>query len=667
MTSKPLLLLLFLHFGYFAFAQLSPMLPNTSTIDHCFPDTTGYKVITVGPKGRDYSDLQAAINNAKAGSVLVLDAGATFTGSFSLPEKTGEQWIIITSSRLDLLPPPEKRINPTAPTGNALFATQQNAMAKIVTTNPSGLPCFRTKAKAHHYRLVGLEISADTNVINSYGLVFLGDATAAQNNLGLVPHDLIIDRCYLHGHDKATIMKAGVLLNCANSAVIDSYLSNFHSIGYDTYAIGGSNGPGPFIIRNNYLEAAGENILFGGAAPAIPNLVPSDIEVRNNHFYKPFTWRVGHPTYAGKHWTIKNLFELKTGNRVWLDGNLLENVWADLPTGQSGYAILLTVRAEGGAAPQATVSNITITNNIIRRAGAGITLSGHDSPTPSKQSERIKIANNLFEDINGTAYGDGNTAGPNDGTFLKIGDPKEVLIDHNTVFQSGPITWAYNVTNNIVITNNIINCFLSTGKYQGIYGPGFASGGNEPMAKYFPDITDAGKQFHKNVLIGGNAAKYSNYNKMSQNYFPPLASDVGFIQFTNGSNDYHNYQLKTSSAYKNAATNAKDIGVDFTQLDAALKSAVSCATTVATKTPQEPDELKIQPNPFKDQITIISTTPLENAELILYNLLGQEVKHISNISGQNNVLTIGTVPTGLYMALLLQNDKVIAKGIGIAE
>lgn len=667
MTSKPLLLLLFLHFGYFAFAQLTPMLPNTSTIDHCFPDTTGYKVITVGPKGRDYSDLQAAINNAKAGSVLVLDAGATFSGSFSLPEKTGDQWIIITSSRLDLLPPPEKRINPTAPTGNAMFATQQNAMAKIVTINPSGLPCFRTKAKAHHYRLVGLEISADTNVINNYGLVFWGDATAAQNNLGLVPHDLIIDRCYLHGHDKATIMKAGVLLNCANSAVIDSYLSNFHSIGYDTYAIGGSNGPGPFIIRNNYLEAAGENILFGGAAPAISNLVPSDIEVRNNHFYKPFTWRVGHPTYAGKHWTIKNLFELKTGNRVWLDGNLLENVWADLPTGQSGYAILLTVRAEGGAAPQANVSNITITNNIIRRAGAGITLSGHDSPTPSNQSERIKIANNLFEDINGAAYGDGNTAGPNDGTFLKIGDPKEVLIDHNTVFQSGPITWAYNVTNNIVITNNIINCFLSTGKYQGIYGPGFASGGNEPMAKYFPDITDAGKQFHKNVLIGGNAAKYSNYNKISQNYFPSLMSDVGFVQFANGSIDYHNYQLKTSSAYKNAATNANDIGVDFTQLDAALKSAVLCATTVATKTPQQPDELKIQPNPFKDQITIINTISLENAELILYNLLGQEVKHISNISGQNNILTIGTVPTGLYIALLLQNDKVIAKGIGIAE
>ncbi|MBK9182212.1 MAG: hypothetical protein IPM83_03640 [Ignavibacteria bacterium] len=115
--------------------------------------------------------------------------------------------------------------------------------------------------------------------------------------------------------------------------------------------------------------------MFGGGAPSIPNLVPSDIEIRQNHMYKPLTWRVSDATYAGKHWTIKNLFELKTGRRVLLDGNTLENSWADLPIGQSGYAILLTVRAEGGKAPQADVSDVTITNNIVRNVGAGITIS----------------------------------------------------------------------------------------------------------------------------------------------------------------------------------------------------------------------------------------------------------------------------------------------------
>ncbi len=125
--------------------------------------------------------------------------------------------------------------------------------------------------------------------------MFLGDGSSAHNTLPKVPHDIIVDRCYIHGHTNATIMKGGVLLNCAKSAVVESDISDFHSIGYDTYAIAGTNGPGPFIIRNNYLEAAGENILFGGAAPAISGLVPSDLEVKNNYFYKPFSWRVGHP------------------------------------------------------------------------------------------------------------------------------------------------------------------------------------------------------------------------------------------------------------------------------------------------------------------------------------------------------------------------------------
>ncbi len=478
-------------------AQTSPELPNTTSIETCFPDTTGYAMITVGPIGRDYSDLQAALNAANPGTLLVLDAGATFQGSFTLPNKTGDGWIVLTSSGIDLLPDQGSRIAPTAATGNPSFPTQQAAMPKIITTNASGLPCFKTQASAHHYRLVGLEITADPGVLNSYGLVFFGDATAAQNTLNAVPHDLIVDRCYIHGHTNATIMKGGVILNSANSAVIDSYVADFHSIGFDTYAIAGTNGPGPFIIRNNYLEAAGENILFGGAAPAIPGLVPSDIEVRNNHFFKPFTWRVGHPTYAGKHWTIKNLFELKTGKRVLLDGNILENCWADLPTGQSGYAILLTVRAENGNAPQADVSDITITNNLIRHAGAGISLSGHDNPTPSQQSKRIRIANNLFDDISGPDYGDGNVNGPNDGTFLKIGDPTEVWVEHNSVFQTGAITWAYDTTLQISFRNNLFHCFISDGGYQGIYGPGFAHGGNGPIARYFPGITDATKSFTK--------------------------------------------------------------------------------------------------------------------------------------------------------------------------
>lgn len=638
-----------------------PTLPNTASIETCFPDTTGYKVITVGPIGRDFSDLQAAIDAADPGTIIKLDAGAEFKGSFSLPNKQGNDWIILMSSEQILLPKQETRVNPNATTGNSQFPLQKDAMPKIITTNLSGLPCFKTQAAAHHYRFVGLEITADQAVQNSYGLMFLGDGSAAQNNLNAVPHDLIVDRCYIHGHTNATIMKGGVLLNCANAAVLDSYIADFHSVGYDTYAIGGTNGPGPFKILNNYLEAAGENILFGGAAPAVPNLVPSDIEVRNNYFYKPFSWRVGHPDYAGKHWTVKNLFELKTGKRVLLDGNILENCWADLPIGQSGYAILLTVRAENGAAPQADVSDITITNNVIRHAGAGISLSGHDSPTPSLQSKRIRIANNLFDDISGPAYGDGNVAGPNNGTFIKIGDPTDVIIDHNTVFQSGPITWAFDTVQNIAFTNNIFNCFISSGGYQGIYGPGFAQGGNGPMGAFFPGIKDASQMFHKNILIGGNATKYSNYNTLSQNYFPANTAAVQFVDYASGSADYHGYALANSSIYKQDATDGLDLGAGFSLLDTALNIKFLCANTTATFSPKfHFNTVQIQPNPFHAHTTLVCSKKLKNATLIISNLLGQEVRRIAHLNGEIIELELPDLFAGVYVFQIVQGDKIIA-------
>ena len=521
-------------------AQILPTLPNTTSVEACFPDTAGYKRITVGPSGRNYSDLQKALDAAQPGTVIILDAGIVYTGGFVLPVKPAStRWIVLMGSRMDLLPAQGTRIEPTAMTSDPKFTEQRLAMPSIVTTNLSGIPCFTTEPGAHHYRLVGLEISAAAVVLNSYGLINFGNSGTAQNQVWQIPNQMVLDRCYVHGHHQASIMKYGIRLDCSNGAVLDCHISDFHSIGFDAQAISGINGPGPFKIINNYLEASGENILFGGGAPSIPNLVPADIEVLNNHFSKPLGWWVKDPSYAGKHWTVKNLFELKTGKRVLLEGNLMEYCWADLPIGQSGYAILLTIRTEGGAAPQADVSDVTIRSNYIRHTGAGISISGSDDGTGNR-SKRILIQNNLLEDINGLKYGDQNVAGPNDGTAFHLGEPQDVTIDHNSIFQSGAITWAYKKMSGFRFTNNLVNSLISSGGYQGIYGPGVKQG-DATFAMYFPDVTDANKQFHKNVLISGDASKYANFKSMSQNYFPPKNSNVAFVDFNNGPNNLLNY------------------------------------------------------------------------------------------------------------------------------
>src|SRR4029434_11015360 len=103
-------------------------------------------------------------------------------------------------------------------------------------------------------------------------------------------------------------------------------------------AIASWNGPGPYTIENNFLEAAGENILFGGGDPAIPNLVASDISIRFNYITKRTSWR-------GSSWTVKNLIELKNAQRVVIDGNVVEYCWE---AAQSGYAIVFTPRNQDG-------------------------------------------------------------------------------------------------------------------------------------------------------------------------------------------------------------------------------------------------------------------------------------------------------------------------------
>src|SRR5262249_9308372 len=164
----------------------------------------------------------------------------------------------------------------------------------------------------------------------SANLVEFGGAGTSQSSLSGVPHNLVIDRCYLHG-DPSFGHRRGVSLNSASSKILNSYFKDFKGVNQDTQAIEGWNGPGPFLIENNYLEAAGENILFGGSDPSIPDLVPSDIVIRRNLISKPTAW-------ITQNWTVKNLIEFKNAQRVTVEGNFIENNWA---AGQQGYSILM--------------------------------------------------------------------------------------------------------------------------------------------------------------------------------------------------------------------------------------------------------------------------------------------------------------------------------------
>jgi len=358
--------------------ELPRVLLNTS-----FPSVSG-ATINVAAGG----NLQSALNTAKLGDTIVLQAGATFTGNFTLPAKTGSSYLVIRTSNMAGIPEE----------GTRATASNAAAMPKILTPNNAG--AILTAPGAHHYRFVGIEFGISAGVNANGGIVNLGDGGSAQNSLGAVPYDLVIDRCYIHGNQTGNVSR-GVTLNSASTAIIDSYISNCHGVGFDTQAVCGWNGPGPFKIVNNYLEGAGENVMFGGADPKIANMVPSDIEFRRNQCSKPLSWCETEPSYAGVHWSVKNLFELKNAQRVLVDGNIFEYVWGDA---QVGFAIQLTTRNQDGTAPWSVVQDVTFTNNIVRHAAGGINFLGYDDLNPSQQTKRIKVRNNLFDDIGATRW-----------------------------------------------------------------------------------------------------------------------------------------------------------------------------------------------------------------------------------------------------------------------
>lgn len=70
--------------------------------------------------------------------------------------------------------------------------------------------------------------------------------------------------------------------------------------------------------------------------------------------------------------------------------------------------------------------------------------------------------------------------------------------------------------------------------------------------------------------------------------------------------------------------------------------------------------ISIFPNPFSTQTTLQTDNLLKNATLTVYNLYGQTVKQIKNISGQTVTLSRDNLASGLYFVRLKQDNKVIA-------
>lgn len=478
-------------------------------------------------------NLQHALELARGGDVILLQPGAVYRGPFVLPAKGNAQAIVIRTAASEglgdgQLPPPGNRVTPRH---RGALAVLEAAHDYVVTAEPG----------AGRYRLVGLEIRPAPRTF-TFNVVELGNGN--ERSLQELPHDIRIERSYVHG-DPVRGSRRGVALNGRAMAVVDSYFTDFKEDGADTQAICGWNGPGPFEIINNRLEGAGENIMFGGADPAIPDMVPSDIRIRRNHITKPLEWR--RPS-RGSDWAVKNLLELKNARRVLIEGNVIEHNWSDA---QNGFAVLFTVRNQDGGAPWAVIEDVTFTNNIVRAVTSGINLLGRDDNHPSGMAQRIRIANNLFAGIGDPPFGEGD----GDGRFLQmLEESSDVIVEQNTILQTGHITLLEGRGHRrFVFRNNIVrhNEF-------GIFGSGHAPG-LDTIGRYLPGALIVG-----NLFIGGDGSRYP-----ANNHFVRSVEDVGFVNPAAG-----NFSLQPASAARRRGTDGRDIGADLAIIEAATRRVI---------------------------------------------------------------------------------------------
>jgi hypothetical protein len=468
-------------------------------------------------------NLQAALDRAQPGDTVLLAPGATYTGSFVLRAKSDGEPITLRSATDDSkLPGPSERIDPAA----------ANLLATI-TPSDAG-PALRTAPGARGWRIIAVAFVGNGRARD---LITLGDGSKAQTDLQSIPSDIVLDRVLVLG-DTTEGQKRGIALNSASTTIKNSYIGEIKAKAQESQAIAGWNGPGPFTIENNTLEAAGISILFGGADPAVPDLVPSDIVIRHNLMTKKLEWR-------GSQWTVKNILELKNARRVKIEGNRLENCWV---AAQTGYAVAFTVRNSGSHAPWVTIEHVVFRDNIVSHVAGGVNILGHDTNgRESRIASDIAIVNNLFDDIDGHKWG-GN------GVFLMIGNgPSGVVLDHNTILQTSNLVTVYGgkkgawtPSPGFRFTNNI-----ARHNTYGILGDGVGFG-TKAIETYFPDAVVT-----NNVLAGGRANRNPPHN-----FFPSL--DELTADFVNPDNS--DYRLSPRSSLRRAATDGGPLGVNFDEL-----------------------------------------------------------------------------------------------------
>ena len=145
---------------------------------------------------------------------------------------------------------------------------------------------------------------------------------------------------------------------------------------------------------------------------------------------------------------------------------------------------------------------------------------------------------------------------------------------------------------------------------------------------------------------------------------PSLVTTIGNVSGIAGGNNSSLF-LKSDGTVFGCGENyygqlGNGITTDFNPNPLPIQATSLCQVTTTIKENYIEKSISIYPNPFSYVTTIKTDLYLKNATLTIYNTLGQEIRIIKNISGQETTLHRDNLLNGIYFIRVTQDNKVIA-------
>jgi hypothetical protein len=513
-------------------------------------------------------------------------------------------------------------------TGGPAVPTLQLALSPtgppVDLTDEGGgrMSCFETDLTPHHYRFEGIAFRTRSGMYTDT-LVLIGGR--GEPDPALVPSHMEFRHSIFLGVPSESGPRNCLALNASDSTVEDSYLAQCKAEASEGHAVTMFAAPGPILIRNNYLGAAGNNLLVGGVRNQMDvNL--ANLTVDHNHIEKPgefLYWAGDGPPglaractqgafyrdvqvqpntcengacwvcqanglfaqdrtakYRPTNYQPKSGIEFKGCIHCLVENNIIDKVYAANDFGNASCFMTYQTTQDG---PNAQMEDIVFRNNWCKDTWSGIVISSDGATLFPKPTNHVRIENVLMTGL-GNFPKLSIWTFPNDlyASFFKLtSGTLDLTIDHVTgqAFYAQYSVLLYALAPNVALDRfSLTNSIMFSGTYS-LFSVDVPGKCGVPGVGQYLNSPGLGIQ---NILI---------YGVSDWVFLKPCTTNVAYRAQAPFVSDT-DFRLQSGSAFSRncvnacefAATDGRDLGVDMDELQAAISGVTTGDPSLALET-----------------------------------------------------------------------------------